>query len=176
MYFGLSLRSHCRQCGSKCCIPGETIGAPIVSEEERTSTLRLCFFDEDHFQKVILGNSKYYYVPKKTERGQCIFLNEDGTCLVQEVKFADCAEYPLKAVWRNRKVFYLIDIHCPAARYLTAEFIAKAKEVALASLNRWDSEVYQHWLDYYIAWIADAMELEEYLKLTAEQKAALPIY
>lgn len=172
----LSLLEHCQKCGSKCCIPGKTIGAPIVSKEERGLTVEILGASEDHFQRVELKNGAYYYVPVRQENGRCIFLSADNLCKVQAAKFPDCIAYPIKAVRRDGQIIYLIDIHCPAAPYLTPEFITAAKEVALESLESWDPDVYQHWLDHFIAWIKDAMELEAYLALTFQEKAALPLY
>lgn len=181
----LSLLEHCQKCRAKCCIPGKTIGAPIVSGEEilamgrEISFSRSSYF-EVFFEKIILPSQKqkYYYVPilKGPYDGRCIFLTEENRCAVQETKFADCRAYPIKALRKDSRIILIIDTHCPAARHLAPEFIAKAKEVALQSLEAWDPEVYQHWLDHYIEWTKDAMELETYLKLSDEEKAALPVY
>lgn len=162
--------SHCYKCGAKCCISGKTIGAPIVSKGEKDVVLQHPYFTGFYFQKEVLPNGKYYYIPTTGSDGSCWFLTLNRRCLIQDVKFNDCKAYPIKAIRKGGEIIFIIDIHCPAARHLTPEFISAAKEVALQSLNRWDSEVYQHWLDHYIAWVKDAMELEEYLKLNLKEK------
>lgn len=173
----LSLLPCCQKCGAKCCIPGETIGAPIITKEECWEVFKLLGFG--YFEKVSLPNGKHYCVPRKPRysgySGRCIFLKENK-CTAQAVKFADCRAYPIKAIRKEARTIFVIDTHCPAARHLTPEFITKAKEVALQSLNQWDPEVYQHWLDNYIQWIKDAIELEAYLKLSDREKSALPVY
>ncbi len=173
----LSLLVHCQKCGAKCCIPGETIGAPIVSGDELIVALRIPGVKVDQFMMVHVPAGKYYYVPKMSAAGRCIFLSPANQCIVQGAKFADCRIYPIKAVFNKiGEAFYVIDIHCPAAPYLTPEFIAVAKKDAMRSLAAWDPEVYQHWLDLYIQWTKDAWELEAYLELSQAEKLAFQVY
>ncbi len=172
----LSLLPHCQKCGSKCCIPGETIGLPIVSEEEVREALMVSGILEGDFQKIVLSGGKYYYVPVKTSAGRCVFLTAKNQCAVQDAKFNDCREYPIKPSRQEGKIVFVVDIHCPAAPHLTREFIARAKEVGFKLLAAWDPMDYQHWLDRYIQWTKDAWELEAYLKLTEAEKLAFQVY
>lgn len=171
----LSLLPHCQKCGSKCCIPGETIGVPIVTKQEAREAFKI--FGFGYFEKVVLHNGQHYCVPRKVKwPGRCIFLNQQNQCAAQKVKFADCRAYPIKAIRKEGRIICVIDIHCPAAPYLTPEFIAAAKKIALETIEAWEPEVYQHWLDHYIQWTKDALELEVYLKLSDAGRRAFPVY
>lgn len=83
------------------------------------------FFDETQiFRKILLESpfgSGGYLILKKTN-GQCIFLQEDYSCLIHECKPVDCQMWPLTFEYDpifDELILYVGD--CPITQYLIKE-------------------------------------------------------
>jgi len=126
----LSLLEHCRRCGAKCCIGGESFGSPIISEDEKRAIRK--FTDKGCFQKVISPtNQAYYVIEEPTKERRCVFLSENNECLIQPVKPWDCRCYPLKALYKRKRQITILDVSPEKAK-------EKAQPLILSPLN-WNS-------------------------------------
>jgi len=163
----LSLKEYCDPCGAYCCSHGTTIGSPIISEDEKKRIIR--HYERKHpyvakgFQKITLTKEHYYVILEKPDK-TCYFIKESN-CLIQAAKPLDCLIYPIKAVYES-EISHIIDISCPASKFLTHEFIETAKKLALESVKRFDRATYAHWLENFVGWVKKptAKKLEEWLK------------
>jgi len=120
----LNLNEYCKNCDQFCCK-----GMPRISKNEAQKIVKES--GRDYFKEEKLG----YYVPK-TENGYCKYLAK-GKCSIQEHKPVDCLIYPIDPVFENDgKISFLIETKCPAAKYLTDDFVAEAKKHG----NEWIKE------------------------------------
>lgn len=157
----LSLLKFCIPCNVKCCKTGKLIGSPIISIEEFK---KIPNQEKVYLQEVISPNGKKYFVIKGREKSnRCFFLNDDNTCRIQDKKPMDCLCYPIKTIFLNDKMNYIVDINCPACFHLSKDFIKKAKKIALKSIKRFDKKTYNQWLDNYVGWVKEKILLDEFL-------------
>lgn len=144
----LSLLEYCLPCKSKCCKIGKLIGSPILDKGEASK------IGKKHLKKIKSpSGSSYYIIAERKGSTDCIFLIKDNKCKIQKVKPLDCLCYPIKAIYKNNSMIFIIDINCPASNCLTAEFIQEARKVAINSIRRFDKETYTHWLSNNIGWV-----------------------
>lgn len=144
----LSLLNHCRKCHAGCCKTGDLIGSPILSDEESAKIQ-----DKSCLKEIISPVGEKYWIIAEEGTNRCHFLNDQDECELQKNKPLDCLCYPIKAVWKDNEIVYIIDTSCPAADYLSNEFINEAKKIALQSIKRFRKETYDHWLENYVGWI-----------------------
>lgn len=158
----LSLIKFCCPCNSKCCKTGKLIGSPIISIEE---SKKLSEEEKTHLQKIISpSDKKYFIIMEQKNSNRCFFLNQDNTCRIQKNKPLDCFCYPIKAIFLDKGINYIIDLDCPACFHLSKEFITIAKKIALKSIKRFDKETYNHWLDNNVGWVEEKTLLDDFLK------------
>ena len=162
----LSLLKFCIPCNAKCCKHGETIGSPILDEQEMKKIKKVL---DKEIKEVVLENGKKYYVIIVDEKEKrCPYLSKDNKCLIQEVKPLDCAIYPIKAVYVNDEpeddtIKFVVDSDCPASKHLSKEFIEEAKKLSVESLKRFDKQTFNHWLNNYIGWVQRyGVDLDEF--------------
>ncbi|MFH1211760.1 MAG: hypothetical protein V1659_02405 [Candidatus Woesearchaeota archaeon] len=147
----LSLLKFCIPCNSKCCKAGKLIGTPILSADEAK---KMPYPEKTHLQEVISPvGEKYFVIKERKKSNKCFFLNDDNTCRIQNNKPLDCLCYPIKAVYSDDKIWYILDSECPACTSLSKDFIKNAKKIALKSIKRFDKQTYSHWLENYIGWV-----------------------
>ncbi|MFH1307466.1 MAG: hypothetical protein ABIH72_01285 [archaeon] len=151
----LSLYKFCALCNSKCCKDVGGIGSPILTKEERDEYEKV---REESTKKIKCSGGEYFLLKTKNGTNQCIFLSDNGKCEIQEIKPMDCACYPIKAIYKNNEIIFILDSDCLASAHLSEEFIEKAKKVALESVKRFDKKIFQHWLDNYIGWVTSTGE------------------
>lgn len=158
----LSLIKFCCPCSSKCCKTGKLIGSPIISIEE---SKKLSEKEKAHLQKILSPSGKEYYVIMESKKSnRCFFLNQDNTCRIQKNKPLDCLCYPIKAIFLDKGIDYIIDLDCPACFHLSKKFITTAKKIAFKSIKRFDKETYNHWLNNYVGWVKRKTLLDDFLK------------
>lgn len=161
----LSLRKHCIPCSAYCCKISRTIGSPILSEDEKKNITK--FYEEKYkrrlncFKRIEVGNEYYYIIKEKN--GDCYFL-DNNNCKIQEVKPLDCLAYPIKAIYENNNISLVIDTECPAANFLSSDFIKQAKRIAIKSIKRFSPQIYNNWLDNYVGWIISAKKLNKVIE------------
>ncbi|KYK26296.1 hypothetical protein AYK26_05300 [Euryarchaeota archaeon SM23-78] len=149
----LSLKKYCVPCGSSCCKISQTIGSPIISEEEKEKIedyLKKNNKNINCYKRIDVDDEHYYIL--KENNGDCCFL-QGNNCMIQEVKPLDCQDYPVKAVYEDNKIVFIIDTECPASDSLTPEFIEEAKKIALKCMNQFSSKTYNHWLKNFVGWV-----------------------
>jgi len=147
----LSLFAHCQKCSSNCCKASATIGAPILSETEAKIIIGL--WGDKAVIPITSPAGETYWLPKDQENTNvCIFL-KDNKCLIQTYKPMDCLCYPIKAIYQGSEIILVADNDCAALASLNEDFIRQAKRIALLSIQRFQPETYQHWLDNYIGWV-----------------------
>jgi len=156
----LSLLKFCQHCKAKCCKTGDLIGSPILSKKEVS---KLAKNYKNSFKEVTSPEGeKYYLIPEKKGTNNCSFLSDHYKCLVQDRKPLDCLCYPIKAVYDNGRIKFIIDDGCPAATHLDKNFIKKAKRIAIKSIRRFKKETYQHWLNNNVGWVKKAKTIDEF--------------
>jgi Fe-S-cluster containining protein len=156
----VTLIKFCKDCGGKCCQGSTTIGVPILSKTEAEELGK-----KGASVKREVTPTGEYYVAEWVEKKRCPVLTKDNRCGIQEgMKPMDCLCYPIKAVPNGDSFKFLVDPDCPATKHLSPEFIENAKKIAIKSIERFDAETYQHWLDNYIGWIKYGIGLENIRK------------
>jgi hypothetical protein len=135
----LSLLSHCKPCGSRCCV--EKTGGPRFILREKTLI-------ENRFGKERLINRGGYWVPKKPD-GICTFVDR-GLCILEEKKPIDCSIFPLDPIYNDDKAIdFVIDTNCPAAEHLSAQFIADAIRLGMGWIIQTDVPAFHdYWSRY----------------------------
>lgn len=157
----LSLIEYCIPCRSGCCKVGSLIGSPILSRDEM---LKIREVSPVPIKEVSTPSGKTYYVLEEQQgSNRCFFLNENNGCDIQHIKPLDCLCYPIKAVWLDNKIGFIIDPDCPAAKHLSPEFIDEAKGIALKSIRRFDRETYEYWLNNHVGWVKEGVVLEDFI-------------
>jgi len=150
----LSLLDYCIKCEARCCKTGEYIGSPILSEDEAKSI-------KSNLEEVVSPTGqKYWIITEKDRTNECSFLTEEKRCGIQNIKPLDCLCYPIKAVYEQGLVKFVVDSDCLGSEKLGDQFIENAKEIAIQSIMRFDPKTYQHWLDNNIGWVKKAEELK----------------
>ena len=156
----MSLLQHCRACGSRCCI--EKTGGPRFTLKERTLI-------EGRFGKGSLVEGKGYFVPKK--RGdRCGFI-EEGLCALEGIKPVDCRIFPLDPIFDAKgQIDFVIDVNCPAAKHLSADFIAEAIRLGIGWMSETEVEAFRHyWSRHKVANPEQRLvRLSEYLRSRPE--------
>jgi Fe-S-cluster containining protein len=151
---------HCFNCKAKCCKTGNLIGSPILSESEALEAKKI---SKDSVKNITLPIGKSYFILAEQEgTNRCPFLTRNNKCQIQNLKPLDCRCYPIKAIYNiNNSIKFIIDRHCPATPHLSKKFTKEAKKIALESINRFDREIYNHWLKNNVGWVNDnIIELE----------------
>jgi len=142
--------SHCLPCEATCCKVSDSIGSPILSEDEASKIEKI---SKRSTRKVESPTGQEYYTLLEREDGKCYLLTRRNRCRAQKAKPLDCLSYPIKAVYGENSVEFILDPNCPASEHLTEEFIQSAKIVALDSMARFDSKTYNHWLENNVGWV-----------------------
>lgn len=146
----LSLLDYCIPCKATCCRISDLIGSPILSEDEASKIEKIA---KGSTKKIKSPTGQGYYVLRETKDNKCPLLTKENKCKAQKEKPLDCLCYPIKAVYRENFIDFILDSNCPASEHLTEEFIQSAKILALDSINRFDKQTYNHWLENNVGWI-----------------------
>ncbi|MCL5010619.1 MAG: hypothetical protein M1127_00160 [Patescibacteria group bacterium] len=150
----LSLLKECQICKNNCCIAGDLCGTPILSAEEAEEIKRSSLKDGSVLSAIISSSGqRYFIIQEEKGRKRCSFLSLDNKCLIQDIKPLDCLCYPVKAVYKQGKIKFIIDGTCPAAQNLSENFIKNAKKIALESIRRFDPNTYTEFLKNYSIWV-----------------------
>ena len=110
----MSLLPHCTVCGARCCR-----GQTLCTSQERAKIIDLQGRDP------FVENEFYYYL----DQGPCPLLTA-GLCSVQVVKPFVCFIFPFLPLVIGSELWLHCATECPAAPYLTAEFIQNARLLA----------------------------------------------
>jgi Fe-S-cluster containining protein len=134
----LGLWPHCKECGFKCC-SNTTGSSPRLNEDERERI-------EANRGLEHLKKEYNYWVINHDSRG-CAYLTKEGRCWIHDIKPVDCLIFPLDPVYtENGEVYWIMVENCPAVRYLTPEFVAKAIFLGTEWVLRTDRESFdQYW-------------------------------
>jgi len=164
MHEKLSLLKYCIPCKAKCCKTGRLIGSPILSRGEISRIEKTA---NRRFKKITSPAGEDYFIIREQKRTKrCFFLTEENKCYIQNKKPLDCLCYPVKAIYDNHSIKFMIDNKCPAARHLSKKFLKNAKITALKSIKRFNKLTYEHWLDNYVGWVKIAQKKLKYCQIT----------
>jgi len=148
----LSLLEHCQKCDTKCCE-----ASTILSEKE--ANLMIFLWGKEFLIQHTGPSGEKYWIPNDHPgTSTCIFL-KDGKCQAQSYKPLNCRCYPLKAILQGEKIVFVVDETCPAAAYLSPQFLEQAKKAAKFSLSRFRPETFKHWLANHIGWVAKSAKI-----------------
>ncbi len=72
-----------------------------------------------------------------TKNHYCPFLGENGCILEEKMKPFDCIFFPLAFIYKNRKLSFYLNKHCPFYMEISKKQLLKTKKWAQKQLKSW---------------------------------------
>jgi uncharacterized protein len=119
-WYANGIRFKCTQCGVCCHAKGELAYVYVNQEERRRIAGALEKTLEEFASEYIAMDGRFYLL--KFKDGKCIFLNEDNSCRVQEVKPTQCLTFPFHHDFMQDEESYekYVRSYCPGSKDETA--------------------------------------------------------